>query len=100
MDSELEAGPIESRGISDAVDGFAAPRATWPFARRWSLQLYGDVGAGDSDLTWQASAMLGFHFTSWGLGFGYRILDYELEDGADELDLTFEGLVYGVEFRF
>lgn len=100
IDSELEAGLVDSDGSRDAFDGFAAGRATWSFARRWSVLVYGDVGAGDSDLTWQASAMLGFHFTNWGLGFGYRILDYDLEDGSDELDLAFEGLMYGVEFRF
>jgi hypothetical protein len=66
----------------------AAGRATWPFAQRWTAQVYGDVGAGDSDLTWQISAMLGLHFEGWGLGFGYRVLDYDFEDGSDELDLT------------
>ena len=100
MESDIEVGPASSDGSSDALDGIAAGRATWPFAGRWSLQVYGDLGAGDSDLTWQASAMLGFHFTDWGLGFGYRVLDYDFDDGSDELDLTFQGFVYGVEFRF
>jgi hypothetical protein len=100
MDMELDAGAVNSDGSRDAFDGFAAGRATLPFAQRWSVRVYGDVGAGDSDLTWQASAMLGFQFENWGLGFGYRILDYDFEDGSDELDLTFEGLMYGVEFRF
>jgi hypothetical protein len=100
IDTELDAGPVESDGSRDVFDGFAAGRATWSFARRWSMTVYGDVGTGQSDLTWQGSAMLGYHFEGWGLGLGYRILDYEIEDGSDELDLAFEGLLYGVEFRF
>lgn len=100
MDIELDAGGASSDRSHDAFDGFVAGRATWPFARRWSVQVYGDVGAGDSDLTWQASALLGLQFTSWGLVLGYRVLDYEFEEGSTELDLAFEGLVYGVEFRF
>lgn len=100
IESELDAGLVDSDGSRDILDGFAAGRATWSFAPRWSLRVYGDVGAGDSDLTWQASAMLGYHFTNWGLGFGYRILDYDFEDGSNDLDLAFEGLMYGVELRF
>jgi len=100
IESDLEVGAASSDSSLDAFDGLAAGRATWPFAERWSVQVYGDAGMGDSDLTWQASAMLGLQFESWGLGVGYRILDYKLEEGSDELDLAFEGLVYGVEFRF
>ena len=100
MEADLEIGAASSDDGHDAFDGFAAGRATWPFAERWSVQLYGDAGAGDSDFTWQASAMLGLQFTSWSLGVGYRILDYDLEEGSRELDLAFEGLMYGVEFRF
>lgn len=84
----------------DTFDGFAAGRATWPFAQRWSVTVYGDVGAGDSDLTWQASALLGLHSHNWGLGFGYRVLSYDFEQGSDELDLAFEGLMFGLDFRF
>lgn len=100
FESDLEVGPVTTSGESDAFDGFAAARASWELGERWSLQAYGDVGAGESDLTWQAWAMLGLQFTRWGLGLGYRILDYDLEEGSEELDLSFEGFVYGVEFRF
>jgi len=100
FDTELSAGVVNSSSDRSAFDGFAAGRGTWCFGQRWSLQVYGDVGAGDSDLTWQASTMLGFSLGSWGLGLGYRMLDYDFEEGSNELDLTFEGLVYGVEFNF
>jgi len=100
VDTELDVGPISADGDPSAFDGVAVGRAKWPFAQRWNLSLYADVGGGESDLTWQAAAMLGLEFTNWGLGVGYRMLDYDFEEGSDELDLTFEGLMFGAEFRF
>lgn len=98
MDTELEVGVISADSDHSSFDGFAAGRASWPFAGRWNMTLYGDVGAGDSDLTWQGSALLGYRVSNWGLGVGYRAIDYDFEEGNDELDLTLEGLLFGVEF--
>jgi hypothetical protein len=100
MDNELEVGPLSADGEGEAFDGVVAGRARWPFSERWEVALYGDVGAGDSDLTWQASGMLGYQFGDWGLGAGYRALDYDFEDGSDELDVTFSGFLLGLEYRF
>ena len=100
MDTELDIGSISTDSDSDAFDGVVVGRATLPFAERWDLSVYGDVGAGDSDLTWQLMALLGVHWDGWGLAGGYRMLDYDFEDGSDELDFMFEGLLFGVEFRF
>jgi hypothetical protein len=100
FETDLDIGMVSSGSSRDSLDGFVAGRVIWPFAERWSASVYGDVGAGDSDLTWQASAMLGVDFRGWGLGFGYRILDYDLGESLSEVDLTFDGLVYGLEFRF
>lgn len=100
FDNELTIGLGSASRERDALDGFGAVRGTWPIAERWYVQAYGDVGAGDSDLTWQASAMVGYEISTWGLGLGYRILDYDFEEGSDEVDLTFSGLFLGVEFHF
>ena len=74
--------------------------STLPFAERWDVSVYGDVGAGDSDLTWQLATLVGLHWDVWGVAAGYRILDYEFESGSDNMDVAFEGLLIGVEFRF
>lgn len=100
METDLEVGALSSDSDRSALDGFAAGRARWPIAEHWSFALYADVGTGDSDLTWQTSALLGVEFDGWGLGFGYRMLDYDFEEASDELDLTFEGPIFGAEFWF
>ncbi len=100
FESDLQFGILSSDGSRDSFDGLAVGRATWPFATRWYAELYGDIGAGDADLTWQASAMLGLQLGGWGLGAGYRMLDYDFEEGSDELDFSLSGPVFGAEFRF
>lgn len=100
FDNELTIGLGSGGREREALDGFGAVRGTWPIAERWYVQAYGDVGAGDSDLTWQASALVGYEISTWGLGLGYRMLDYDFEEGNEELDLTFSGLFLGVEFHF
>jgi len=95
---ELDAGAFSPDSDNQIFDGFAAGRASWPFAERFRFSLYGDVGAGDSDLTWQTAAIVGMQFDNWGIGFGYRALDYDFEDGSDEFDMRLEGLLFGLEF--
>jgi hypothetical protein len=100
IETELDLGMFSRDSERDVFDGFVAGRGTWEFAQRWSASLYADIGAGDSDLTWQAEALLGYSFTSWGLGLGYRALGYEFEQGSTDLDFTIHGLVVGAEFGF
>ena len=66
----------------------------------WVMPFYLDVGAGDSDLTWQA--MLGFGYAfGWGdLGVAWRYLDYDLKSGGPIQDLNFNGPAVGVTFRW
>jgi hypothetical protein len=82
------------------IDGIVGGRLMLPFAEHWRWGLYGDVGAGESDLTWQALANVGYDFDTWGLNLGYRVLDYDIEDGDKALDVTLEGWLFGAEFRF
>jgi hypothetical protein len=101
MDSELTVGAATASEDIDVLDGFMAARASWMLADRWSLTFYGDLGAGDSDLTWQASGLLGFRLAKWcSAELGYRMLDYDFESSVSELDLTFEGMLLGVTFWF
>jgi hypothetical protein len=66
----------------------------------WAMPFYLDVGAGDSDLTWQA--MLGFGYAfAWGdLGVAWRYLDYDLKSDGAIQDLNFNGPAVGVTFRW
>ena len=42
----------------------------------------------------------GYDFKDWGLNFGYRVLDYDIDDGAKSVDVALEGWVLGFEYRF
>ena len=67
---------------------------------KWSVPYYFDVGAGSSDLTWNAVAGLSRSF-GWGdLLFVYRHLEYD--EGSDGLmqNFSFSGPAFGAAFHF
>ena len=67
---------------------------------RWTLPFYLDVGAGDSDLTWQAAAGVSYGF-KWGeLTAMWRYLAYELKPGLSIEELKFNGPLIGATFRW
>jgi hypothetical protein len=67
---------------------------------RWYAPLYLDVGTGDSDLTWQAMAGLGYSF-EWGeITLAYRHLEYDFEPDAPLRDLGFSGVALGLSWRW
>ncbi len=66
----------------------------------WFVPWYLDVGTGDSKLTWQALAGIGYTF-KWGdLLLAYRYLEYEQDSGKLVQDMSFSGLALGATFRF
>jgi len=84
------------------VDGIVGVRGRAWFGDRgtWFVTGYGDVGAGDSALTWQAFAALGYTM-SWGEALvGYRYLSYDQSDEKLVQDMSFKGPIVGVSFRF
>ena len=85
--------------FTDGIVGVKGRLAFGPDLK-WFVPYYGDIGTGDSDLTWQAMGGLGYAF-SWGevIG-GWRYLDYQFksDSSADNLDLS--GPMLGVAFRW
>ena len=66
----------------------------------WFVPYYLDVGTGESDLTWQAMAGLGYSL-EWGdVLVAWRYLDYEMAAGTPIKELTFNGPVVAVSFRW
>jgi len=67
---------------------------------KWFVPYYGDIGTGDSQLTWQAMAGLGYAF-SWGeiIG-GYRYLDYNFKSDSRIDNLNLSGPMLGVAFHW
>lgn len=66
----------------------------------WFVPYYVDVGTGQSDLTWQAMAGLGYRF-NWGEIIGaWRYLDYDFDSGKPMEDMTMSGPAVAVVFRW
>lgn len=64
----------------------------------WALPFYADVGTGDSDLTWQVAAGVGYAF-SWGeVNALWRELNYDLGDDGAVYDFNFSGPQLGLTF--
>jgi len=87
-------------GESDFWDGIVGVRGEWRASEHWIFPYYVDVGAGDSDLTWQAMAGVSYRF-GWGdLRLVYRHLDYTQDDEALVQELSLSGPAFGASFRF
>ena len=66
----------------------------------WFAPYYVDIGTGQSDLTWQAMAGVGYRF-SWGEVVGaYRYLDYRFGSDTGMKALSFGGPGISLGFRW
>lgn len=67
---------------------------------KWFIPYYADIGTGESDMTWQALAGLGYSF-NWGeVAAVYRYLDYDLPSGKPIADMNLSGPAVGAVFRW
>jgi hypothetical protein len=83
----------------DGIIG-AKGRLSFGAGREWFVPYYVDVGTGDSDLTWQGIAGIGYAF-SWGeVIAAWRYLDYDFKSGKKLESLNFNGPAIGVAFRW
>lgn len=85
------------RSYSDFMVG---GRYTWELSNRWALTLRGDGSFGDTDGTWNASAVAQFRTGNGVWAFGYRHLDVEIEAGGSKTHITMSGPEIGYGFRF
>jgi hypothetical protein len=67
---------------------------------KWFVPYYVDVGGGQSKLTWQAIAGVGYQF-GWGAVLAtWRYLDYDFKSGSKVESLNFNGAAIGVSFAW
>lgn len=83
----------------DAIVGLKG-RASFGAEGNWYVPYYLDVGTGDSDLTWQGMAGLGYRFDSVEVTAVWRYLDYDLGDNTPITSIDFNGPALGFTFRF
>ncbi len=85
------------------MDPFLGGRLLLDLSEKWALSLRGDIGGFDvgSELTWNVTALLGYRLSeTMTLGFGYRHLDIDYEDGDLVFDAQFSGPYLGLSIRF
>lgn len=83
----------------DGVVGLKG-RAFLGSERRWFVPLYVDVGTGQSRLTWQVNAGVGYQFDWGAVVVSWRYLDYDFKSGSHVADLSFSGPLIGASFKF
>ena len=102
-------GPIpipERTGNSEVtdhnIDGLVGLKGRVSFGNdlKWFVPYYGDVGTGDSELTWQVMSGLGYGF-NWGevIG-GWRYVDYKFKSDSPVDSESFNGPLLGVAFHW
>lgn len=105
LDLKLTGGGPRQRSRSpsrsvDLWDGIVGAKGRVALQNAWFVPYYLDVGTGDSDLTWQAAAGLGYAF-DWGeITLMYRHLAYDQSAGKPLQNVAFSGGMLGVGFRF
>lgn len=113
LDAEVELDASESIGgtpISGQVirekeagnnwDVVVGLRGITELNDKWYLSYYGDIGTGNSDLTWQASLAANYRMKSADLVIGYRYMDFDLDNFGPIDDLNLGGPFLGVKFSF
>jgi len=83
----------------DAIVGLKG-RVMLGAARQWYVPYHLDIGAGESDFTWQAMAGLGYNFGTIEVLGVWRHLDYDLGNGMPIKSIDFDGPALGITFRF
>jgi len=108
LDINLSGGPLgtavgpASAGTDATIwDGIVGLRLEHSFSNKLYCSLYGDVGTGASDLTWQFLASIGYRVNEkLSLITGYRYLDYALSDDDAGIDLDAKGIQVSLNWEF
>lgn len=99
-------GPVGTvrRSVDKSFTDFmVGGRFVHSFNERWLLNLRGDFGGGDTESSWNALAVVGWRFggdLDKAALFGWRHMELEVEEGGRETDITMDGPIAGVLFRF
>lgn len=68
--------------------------------KKWFIPYYADIGAGQSDLTWQVNAGIGYRYNWGAVVASYRYLDYDMKSGGALETLTASGPLIGVNWQW
>ena len=103
LDATRSGGRILNGTLSSEVENYDAVigvKGEYTINSNWYVPYLFDIGAGDSDLTWQASASLAYRF-GWGDVIAtYRYMHYDKGDSFLIEDFDLYGPKLGVVFHF
>jgi hypothetical protein len=70
----------------DKWDGIVGLQGVRTINDKWYFDYYGDIGAGESDLTFQTKLGFGYHFNKFTGTFGFRYLRWNFDDKKGDLE--------------
>lgn len=102
LEADLKGAPGSVNADDDLVDGIVMLRPRVALGKYWAFSPTASIGAGDSDLVWELAPELVYTNDCCNLEFrfGYRTVNYELEEGDIEADFSFAGPMIGLGFAF
>ena len=86
-----------SKTYSDFMLG---ARYTWDLSERWGLTLRGDGSFGDTEGTWNTSAVAQYRTRRGAWLFGYRYMSIEVGTEDNNTEITMSGPMIGYGFKF
>jgi hypothetical protein len=83
------------------ADGIAGIKGRAGFGQtlHWFVPYYGDIGTGESKMTWQVAAGLGYASRCGEIVASYRFMDYRFTSSSDGDSLRYSGPMLGIAFR-
>lgn len=107
VDMTVRFNPVNLRFDSTTFDGSSSfsdlllgARYTWALSDRWGLTVRGDGSLGDTEGTWNGSAVASYRMRRGAWMFGYRYMSVELRIGSTTTELTMSGPMVGYGFKF
>lgn len=104
LDADLTlAGPVNTYYLEQSGDNWDAIigiDGRFNLSKRWYLPYYLDIGTGESDLTNQVFAGVGYDFGRINAVLAYRYLNWNFKDKSLFKELNFSGPFAGIEFVF
>ncbi len=98
--------PVSQVVIDETInDFFIGGRYVREINDKWSFLGRADVGAGDSDLVWNAVLAFDYRFTKLLSGFvGWKVLDYDVDSGSGadtfKYDMRHSGPLFALAFHW
>jgi hypothetical protein len=99
-----------SRGTDkNFIDAFGGVRYLTPIGKRWDFLIRGDVGTGETDLSWNALASFGVRLGKtdrYNLRFGWHTMELEVTSDDNPLhvetgsDMALSGPFFGFAMKF